>query len=140
MEVSASVRGECGYCGERVEEEKERWLPLECCTCHQLFHLRCFKVSSRTYFRELSPTGLDDCGAGPPAAGAPRGPAVAVHVRSLPPSPQGDLHQTLFAVVGVARLRGVWFDDEGISPLKGSRDPPCALSLDGDPGRQGWLL
>ena len=43
-EVGQRVRGECGYCGERAGEEGERWLPLECQSCHQLFHLRCLKV------------------------------------------------------------------------------------------------
>ncbi|CAI8045821.1 Cysteine-rich protein 2-binding protein, partial [Geodia barretti] len=46
-----SVRGECGYCGERVREKDELWLPLECTTCHQFFHLRCLKGPRPTELR-----------------------------------------------------------------------------------------
>ena len=49
MEVSESVRGECGYCGGRIGESGgeggELWLPLECMSCRQQFHFRCLKVS-----------------------------------------------------------------------------------------------
>ena len=44
-EVGERVRGECGYCGERVGEDL--LLPLECSTCRQLFHIGCLKVSQQ---------------------------------------------------------------------------------------------
>ena len=49
-----SVRGECGYCGERVREKDELWLPLECTTCHQFFHLRCLKVGGPLFSLTLN--------------------------------------------------------------------------------------
>lgn len=47
MEVTGSLQGECGYCGGRVGEEAggEGWLPLQCSSCQQLFHIGCLKVS-----------------------------------------------------------------------------------------------
>ena len=52
MEVGESVRGECGYCGERVEEKEELRLPLECSACHQFFHLRCLKVGVASFLTD----------------------------------------------------------------------------------------
>lgn len=53
MEVSDSVQGECGYCGERVGEGGEVWLPLECLSCRQLFHIRCLKVDLMNIMYQL---------------------------------------------------------------------------------------
>lgn len=45
MDVTASLQGECGYCGGRVEEAGgEGWLPLQCSSCQQLFHVGCLRV------------------------------------------------------------------------------------------------
>ena len=126
MEVGESVQGECGYCGERVGENKELWLPLECSTCHQFFHFRCLKVGVAsqgfldTIKRDVGST--TNC--------TPRRSSVAVHVRSLPPAQQGDLHKTLLAVVGVALPE---CSCKGF-PLQGARDSPGAVPPDGDTG------
>ena len=48
MEVTESLQGECGYCGGRIGREEEAggegWLPLQCSSCQQLFHVGCLKV------------------------------------------------------------------------------------------------